>query len=183
MFEGCVIGKCPETRRLFASSRDMVLLMCTMQAGRAVRVEKSFFDRGVVHAKVKMFRGVLGAAFRERVVPGKRTGGRYYVQAEARVIHAAFMQARGFFSSSRITAGQNAPDRTNRRPTCLGISPSQTNHGCRTWTLRMHQTNGGYCRRSQRGQQGKVRSRTAPSTLRHTSRTTGLCPLPVHPTF
>lgn len=99
--------------------------MCTMLAGRAVRVEKSFFDRAVVHAKVKMFRGVLGAAFRERVAPGKRTEGRYYVKAEARVIHAAFMQARGFFSSSRITAGQNAPDRTNRRPTCLGISPRQ----------------------------------------------------------
>lgn len=67
MFERRIIGKCPETRRLFASSRDFVL-MCTMQAGRlagrAVRVEKSFFDRGVVHAKVKMFRGVLGAAFR-----------------------------------------------------------------------------------------------------------------------
>lgn len=115
MFERCVIGKLPETRRLFASSA------CSWQAGRAVRVEKSFFDRGVVHAKVKMFRGVLGGAFRERVVPGKRPERRYWV--EARVIHAAFMQARGFFSSSRITAGQDAPDRTNRRPTRLGIFP------------------------------------------------------------
>lgn len=153
------------------------------QAGRAVRVEKSFFDRGVVHAKVKMFRGVLGAAFRERVAPGKGTGRRYYVEAEARVIHAAFMQARGFFSSSRITAGQNAPDRTNRRPTCLGISPSQTNHGRKTWTLCMHQINGGYCRRSQRGQQGK----SGPGQHRRRCATQAgpqvSAPLPVHPTF
>lgn len=108
----------------FRLTWDLVL-MCSalLQAGRAVRVEKSFFDRAVVHAKVKMFRGVLGGAFRERVAPGKGTERRYYVEAEARVIHAAFMQARGFFSSSRITAGQNAPDRTNRRPKCLGISP------------------------------------------------------------
>lgn len=71
----------------FRLIRDLVL-MCTMQAGRqagrAVRVEKSFFDRAVVHAKVKMFRGVLGAAFRERVAPGKRTERRYYVKAERR---------------------------------------------------------------------------------------------------
>lgn len=33
MFKRCVIGKCPETRRLFASSRDLVL-MCTLRAGR-----------------------------------------------------------------------------------------------------------------------------------------------------
>lgn len=109
----------------FRLIRDFCVDVHHAQAGRAVQVEKSFFDRGVVHAKVKMFRGVLGGAFRERVAPGKRTGRRYCVKAEARVIHADFMQARGFFSSSRITAGQNTPDRTNRRPTCLGISPSQ----------------------------------------------------------
>lgn len=72
--------------------------------------------------KSKCFVACLGGAFRERVAPGTHTERGYYVEAGARVIHAAFMQARGFFSSSRITAGQNAPDRTNRQPMCLGAS-------------------------------------------------------------
>lgn len=97
--------------------------MCTIRQAGQFEWRKASLTEVLSNAKVKMFRGVLGAAFRERVAPGKRTEGRYYVKAEARVIHAAFMQARGFFSSSRITAGQNAPDRTNRRQTCLGISP------------------------------------------------------------
>lgn len=112
----------------------------------AVRVEKSFFDRSVGPAKVKMFCGVLGGAIRERVAPGKHAERGYYVEAEERVIHAAFMQARSFSAPQGSQPGKmQETGRIEGRRVWRCLLDSEPR--LQTSTLCMHQTNNGRARR------------------------------------
>ena len=98
-------------------------------------MEKSFFDRGAVHAKAKMFRGVLEGAFRERVAPGKRTERGYCVKAEARVIHAAFHASPRPFQLLKDHSWVKCTRQDESTADVSRDLPLTANHGCRIWTL------------------------------------------------
>lgn len=144
IFERCVIGDCPETRRLFASSETWCrFAACCRQAGQFEWRKASLTELLSMQSQNVSWRA--WASIPSEGCPWETDGTTLLCKGrgagDPRCLHARPRLFQLLKDHSRAKCTRQDESTADMS----GDLPLTTNHGCRTWTLCMHQTNRRSC--------------------------------------